>query len=270
MIFYPNANQYYSPESLGVKHEDIFFKTRDGLRLHGWWLESSGPKVANIIFIHGNAQNITSHISNVAWLTKKGFDVFLFDYRGYGLSQGVTEIDGVVTDTLDAIVYGYERSAKEKMPVFVIGQSLGASLAIYALANSPVKNNIKALISVSAFSDYHQITQEALSGWWLTWALQWPLSYTVNNDYLPLDYIGAISPTPVLIMHSKQDEIIPYHHASDLFDSAKNPKQNVVLSGRHNDIFSIDKNRQLLTDYLYSFKIKNKKPGFQETKAESD
>lgn len=258
MIFYPTDDQYYTPTSLGIKHEEIFLKTRDGLRLHGWWLNSSQPKKANIVYVHGNAQNISAHIASVAWLTKKGFDVFLFDYRGYGISQGETEINGVISDALDAIEYGIKRSVKEKVPVFVLGQSLGASLSIYAVANSPVKNNIESLIAVSAFSDYHQITQEALSNWWLTWILQWPLSLTINNDYRPLDHIADISPTPLVIMHSKQDEVIPYHHAIDLFAAAKTPKQLIELNDKHNNVLLMKSNRKFLLEYLEA-KLKNKK-----------
>ena len=253
MIFHPNQVQYYSPEHLDVKHEEVFFKTRDGLRLHGWWLASQTPKKANIIFVHGNAQNISAHIESVAWLTKKGFDVFLFDYRGYGYSQGETELEGVTNDVLDAIAYGYQRSEKEKTPVFVLGQSLGASLAIYAVASSEYKKDIKALVTISAFSDYHKITQEVLSSWWLTWLLQWPLSFTVNNDYRPLDYIAEVSPTPVLIMHSAKDEVIPYHHAAKLMRQAKAPKKFIEIKGLHNYTFVSKQNRRQLVEYLNSF-----------------
>lgn len=252
MIFYPTKNQYYSPESLGVEHEEVFFKTRDGLRLHGWWLNSDGPKKANIIFVHGNAQNITAHIASVAWLTKKGFDVFLFDYRGYGLSQGSTNIDGVISDTMDAIEYGSARSLKENKPVFVLGQSLGASLSIYAVANSPVKKTLKSLIVVDAFADYHQITQETLSKSWFSWLFQWPLSLMINNDYSPLEVVAKISPTPIVILHSPDDEVISYRHGKSLYKKAKKPKSFVKVVGKHNDILLLQRNRDKLMQYLDS------------------
>jgi len=252
-IFQPNNIRYYTPEKFNVSHEEVFFKTRDGLRLHGWWLKSEVPKKANIVFIHGNAQNISSHIANVAWLTKEGYDVFIFDYRGYGYSQGVTEIEGVIHDAIDAIAYGAERSAKENVPVIVLGQSLGGSLAIYAVANSEYKEKILVLITISAFSDYHEITQEALSTWWLTWAFQWPLSFTINNDYRPLDYVSDIYPVPFVVMHSQEDEVIPYHHGSDLIAAAKQPKTFVEITGTHNYTFAFQSNKDLLAKYIAGF-----------------
>lgn len=250
LIFQPNNVRYYTPESFNLKHEEVFFKTRDNLRLHGWWLKSETAKKANIIYVHGNAQNISSHVANVAWLTKKGYDVFIFDYRGYGYSQGDVEIDGVIHDVLDAIAYVDQRSGKENTPVVVMGQSLGASLAIYAVSKSEFKNRIKAVIAVSAFADYQNISQEVLSSWWLTWAFQWPLSFTINNNYSPLEYIANISPVPIAVLHSKEDEVIPYHHGLDLFEAAKQPKTFIELTGLHNAIFALEGNRQLLIKYL--------------------
>ncbi len=250
MIFHPNQIQYYNLKELGIKHENVFFKTSNGLRLHGWWLEAAVAKKASVIYVHGNAQNISSHVRNVAWLTKYGFDVFLFDYRGYGYSQGKTELDGVISDVKNAIEYGINRSEKNKKPVFVIGQSLGASLAIYSVANSSYKSSIKALFSVSAFSDYREITQEVLDTWWLTWLLQWPLSFTVDNTYSPVDVVNKISPVPLVVMHSKQDEVIPFHHSAALFSKAEMPKQFRELTGRHNEVFLIEANRTLLLDEL--------------------
>ena len=249
-IFYPEKRHYFSPEVFKVKHEEVFFKSRDGLRLHGWWLLSEQPKKATIVFMHGNAQNISTHIAGVYWLPKYGYDVFIFDYRGYGYSQGITEIDGVIRDTEDAISYSQTRTQQENLPLIVMGQSLGASLAIFAVANHPAKENLDALISISAFSDYQKVTQEALSSWWLTWLFQWPLSKTINNDYAPGKYIADISPVPLLVLHSEQDEIIAYHHGADLYQAAAEPKYFQQTTGLHNNVFKIESNRELILGFL--------------------
>jgi len=250
LIFQPNNVRYYTPESFDIKHEEVFMKTRDNLRLHGWWLKSGPAKKANIIYLHGNAQNISSHVANVAWLTKQGYDVFIFDYRGYGYSQGEVDLAGIMHDAMDAIAYGAERSAREDIPVYVMAQSLGASLAVYAVASSEFKEKIKALMIVSAFSDFHNITREVLSNWWLTWALQWPLSFTVNNDFRPLDHVANITPVPLAVLHSREDEIIPYHHATDLFEAATQPKTFIEITGSHNAAFVVENNKNLIIKYL--------------------
>jgi hypothetical protein len=103
---------------------------------------------------------------------------------------------------------------------------------------------------VEAFSDYHDITQDVLSRSWLFWLFQWPLSFTIDNSYRPLDAIGLISPVPVLIMHSESDEMINIYHAERLYNAAKQPKAFQLIEGNHNNIFFITENRQLLLDYL--------------------
>lgn len=175
--------------------------------------------------------------------------MYLFDYRGYGKSEGVPELDGIVSD-YDVILNAVLQKIPKDEKLIVMGHSFGASLSIYGVAHSHYKNRIAALISVSAFADYHEITQEVLSRSWLTWALQWPLSFTIDNSYRPLDSVALISPIPLLIMHSQQDEIVPLHHAMDLYAAAKPPRELIVMAGDHNHAFNLKRNRELLLDYL--------------------
>ena len=249
VLFQPQRTQYATPDRLGVIYEDVLLEVPDGVELHGWKLLAKTKAHGTVLFFHGNGENISSHFANVHWLTDHGYDVYLFDYRGYGKSQGIAQLDAVVDD-LDFMISYSVKQLSQAENLIVIGHSLGGSLAIHAVANTEYKNRIKTLITVEAFSDYHEVTQDVLSTSWLTWLFQWPLSFTVDNSYRPLNSIAKIAPIPLMIMHSKQDEIIPFEHAESLYEAAEEPKRLQIVSSGHNDVFNQQGNRELLLQYL--------------------
>ncbi|MFW2374585.1 MAG: alpha/beta hydrolase [Gammaproteobacteria bacterium] len=249
MFFYPIKTHFFDPEDFSIKHEIVSFTSHDNILLNGWIFPSKQPSNKTIIFLHGNAGNISLQAGNIYWLTEHGFNVFIFDYRGYGHSQGEATLDNIIRDIDSAIAFIIEKSNKNT-EYFVIGHSLGASMAIYALSNSQYKQHISSVILISGFADYQVIAREVLSRHWLTWALQWPLSYTVTDKYRPLDHIQNLSPLPVIIMHSPDDQSIPYYNAEQLFQKAREPKQLVDIKGGHNHIFDISWNKQALLDLL--------------------
>ena len=252
-LFQPFKAHIFTPAVVKLDYQDIYAVDSQGLRLHGWKLSAASDYNGSLIFFHGNGENISTHFGSVYWLAEQGYDVYLFDYRGYGKSEGSAELDAVVHDydiMLDAVL----QLLPENEKLMVMGHSFGASLSIYGVAHSRYRNRISALISVSAFADYHQVAQEMLSRSWLTWALQWPLSLTIDNSYRPQDSVALISPIPLLIMHSRQDEIIELHHARDLYAVAKQPKILIEMEGDHNHAFNLEQNRELLLDYLRQLK----------------
>lgn len=249
VLFQPLPTQFATPERLGVMYENVQLESHDGFKLHGWKLLSKDVYKGTILFFQGNGENISTHFANVYWLTDHGYDVYLFDYRGYGKSEGTPQLDAVIRDVETTIGYSVKQLAKNEH-LIVMGYSLGASLAIHAVAHSQHKESIKTLITVEAFSDYRQVTQDVLSTSWLTWLLQWPLSFAMDNSYRPLDAVTQIAPIPLMLMHSKEDEIIPFEHALALYAAANEPKKLQVVTGSHNRIFNEIENRQLLLDYL--------------------
>ena len=248
-LFQPQRVLYATPDRFGVIYEDVEFETAEGLRLHGWKLLAQDKVRATVLFFHGNGENISSHFINVHWLTESGYDVYLFDYQGYGRSEGFAQLDAVISNTKSMIAFTVDQ-LEENEKLIVMGHSLGASLSIYAVANSEYKNRIATLVSVEAFSDYHEVTQDVLSTSWLTWLLQWPLSFTVDNSYRPLDSVANIAPVPLMLMHSKDDAIIPFEHSQALYDAAVEPKKLQPVVGGHNVIFNNTQNRELLLQYL--------------------
>lgn len=248
-IFYPMEQHVLTPDAIGIQYRDVFVASADNLQLHGWKLFSENETMGTLLFFHGNAENISTHFTNVFWLTEHGYDVYLFDYRGYGKSEGEAELAPIIDDmqvltrhVVDAV------PANEKL--VVMGQSLGASLSIYSVAHSPYRDRIAALVSVAAFSDYQDIAQDALAKSWVFWLFQWPLSKTISNTYSPVDAVDEVSPVPLYLMHSKEDEIIDYYHAERLYQAAQEPKQIISLEGGHNVTFNLEANRQQLLDVL--------------------
>ncbi|MCW9005657.1 MAG: alpha/beta hydrolase [Gammaproteobacteria bacterium] len=252
LMFVPMAKLVRTPDQVGVEYKDILISGQDGVVLHGWYLPATVETKGSVLFFHGNGENISTHLATVYWLPEQGYEVFMVDYRGYGQSGGDVDLAGSLSDVNVSIEYAVENKKSNK-GLIVFGHSLGASLSIYSVANSEYKDQINALISIGAFSDYRKIVQDALSKSWLTWAFQWPLSFTVNNDYAPEDYVIDISPVPLVIMHSPEDQIVPYYHSELLYKVAKQPKFFEKLEGDHNHTFEYENNRLILLEYLSRF-----------------
>lgn len=251
VFFQPQQTQYLTPDKIGLVYEDVEFRSADGLKLHGWWLPAKGQAKGTVVFFHGNAENISTHIANVYWLPDQNYNVFLPDYRGYGKSEGEPTLAGVQDDLNSAMKYLLQRKDIDTERIVILAQSLGGALAIYNVAHSPYRAKIKALITESTFSDYRRITQEKLASFWLTWPLQWPLSFTIDNDYSPLVVVNKISPIPLLIIHGDKDNVVPYTHGQILFEAAAQPKEMwVVEGGAHIDAFRKKVYQDKLLDYL--------------------
>ena len=267
-LFFPVKPFPVTPDVVDILYEDIYLDTADGLKLHGWKLHAEEGELdedkfdknradqitaGSILFFHGNGDNVSTQLPATFWLVKEGYDLYVFDYRGYGQSEGEAELDATISDMELMIAYvAKQLDADEKL--IVIGHSLGGSMAIYSVANSVYRDRIKALVTVEAFSDYHDVTQDVLSKSWLFWLFQWPLSFTIDNSYRPLDYIASVSPIPVLILHSESDEMIDMYHADSLYKAAKKPKSLQLIDSNHNNVFAKSANRKVLLDYLKTLK----------------
>lgn len=251
MFFLPDRRHVLTPERIGLKYEDVYFESRDGVRLHAWFLPAQGAAQATVLHLHGNAENISTHIGNVYWMPARGFNVFLLDYRGYGASLGSPSVEGALQDIDSAMQTLLARADVDRSRIVVFGQSLGGALAIYFVAHTPYRQHVRALIVESTFSSYREIAREKLAGFWLTWPLQYPLSWTVSDDYSPLRAVGQISPIPLLILHGDKDPIVPLHHGQRLYEAARDPKALwVVPGGGHTEAMRDDARRDRLVAYI--------------------
>jgi len=241
LFYQPSNERYSSPEKYQIDYDDIHFTSLDGTKLHGWLLKSAGkgPPKSTVIFFHGNAENITSHYQGLAWMTRKGHDVFIFDYRGYGESEGIPSQEGIYNDAITALERGFqlheERGSKK---LIVYGQSLGGVISLRAVPDFKHKNKIDLLVQDSAFASYKELANQKMKEFWITWPFS-PFAYlTFSDEYASKKYIDKISPIPILVIHGDHDQIVPLKFGEEIFALAHEPKWLwKVKNGVHIDAF---------------------------------
>lgn len=231
VFFQPHRQLIDTPTRWGVEYENENFQAGDGTKLNAWFLPAQGAAKGTVLFLHGNAENISTHFRSVVWLPAQGYNVLALDYRGYGASDGLPTLQGVQMDIDAAMRHLLTHKNVNPQRIVILGQSLGGALAIYYTAHSSYRANIRALISDSAFSDYRQVARDSLSHFALTWPLQWLPWVAVDNDYAPLDAVAQISPIPLLVIHGDQDTVVSVRYAHLLFEQAKQPKELLIVPG---------------------------------------
>ncbi len=209
--------------------EVVWFESFDGTRLHGWRLpaDPSLEPLGSVVFLHGNAENISTHVGQVAWLPNSGIEVFLFDYRGYGLSEGNAELGGAHHDAEAAIRLAAERAAGRGLPLVVFGQSLGGAIALTSVARVQDELAIEALVVDSAFSGFRRIARQVLGRFWPTWPLQWPLALLVPDRPDPTGAARALD-VALLVVHGDADRIVPVSHAARIASAAREGRSPAV------------------------------------------
>lgn len=260
MFFQPLRQHLASPEQYGIEYEDVTFKGSNGLNLHGWWfpadLQENETAMANVLFVHGNAENISTHSGLAYWLIQHKYNVFIFDYRGYGKSEGEVNLPGALDDISRARNYLVQRGSvvkksSEKKKLFIVAHSLGASMSIYSLAKHP--DNVDGAIMVSPFSSYPDVAQQMLAKRWFTWPFQWLAFLTVNGEYDPIDYVSALPLIPKLYVYSEEDKVIHPDHIKKLYKHSSGNKFIERLKGKHNSIFAYEENQKKIISYLNSW-----------------
>ena len=205
----------------------------DGVRLHAWLVRPQGPPVGRVLFLHGNAQNVSHHLPAALWWVAAGHELLALDYRGYGRSGGAPSIDGALLDVRAAARFLARRGARDVLPIRVFGQSLGASLAALALArDAEARAGVDALVLEAGFADFARVGAELAARAWLTWPLAWLPRLTLAHLPAPVDAIGEVG-VPVVIVHSRDDRIVAPRHGRELFDAAADPKRFVEAGGPH-------------------------------------
>jgi fermentation-respiration switch protein FrsA (DUF1100 family) len=239
LFFQPHSFLIDTPERHGIKYQIENLQAADGTSLNAWFLpaqdlngsKDGGKAKATVLFLHGNAENISTHFRNVAWLPAEGYNVLALDYRGYGASEGTPSLAGMQLDIDAAMRSLLAHKGVDPNRIVIFGQSLGGALAIYYAAHTAYRANIRAVVIDSSFFDYRMIVKEKLAGFFLTWPFQWLPWLTVDDDYSPANSVAAISPLPLLLIHGDQDVVVPPYHSQLLFERAKEPKQLWIVPG---------------------------------------
>lgn len=221
-IYFPMREITFSPESAGLPYEDIYFTTADNKRLNGWFIARGGSNYT-VIFCHGNAGNIGHRVEKISMLYNLGLNVFIFDYRGYGKSQGSPSESGLYKDAKAAYDYLAKERHIPKDRIILYGESIGGIVA----TDLARKAEAKALITEETFTSIKEMSRIAYPF----------LPYFIfSSRFDALSKIKDVG-CPKLIMHSIDDEIVPFHMGERLFDAARPPKKFLKLRGSHNTAF---------------------------------
>jgi uncharacterized protein len=225
LFYHPDRVLYDTPARAGLKYEQVVFPSEDGTRLVGWFIPAAGyaaPRNAKgtVIHFHGNAQNMSAHWRYVEWLPRRGFNLFVFDYRGYGASEGRPSPKGVFEDSNSALAYVRARPDIDPQRLIVFGQSLGGANAIAAVGSGN-RSGVRAVAIEATFYSYSSIASDKVSG----------AGSLMDDTYSPERYIAGIAPTPLLLLHGMADPVIPHAHAGRLFEKASAPKRLVSVEG---------------------------------------
>jgi len=247
LFFYPQQNYRYTPDFFGLEWQTIEHQAEDGTELVSWYLPAQGKAVGNVLFMHGNAQNISTHISSVRWLPKAGYNVFLLDYREYGHSQGVAILPDILGDIDSALNWLLDHD--QGKPTFLLGQSIGAALTAAYVPQSPNKDKISGVILDACLLGYQEVASDVMSRSWISWVLQLP-TYLLPSDQDPQNHIHNISPVPLFMMHSPDDQVIPYEQGKAVYELAQEPKQWLDLAGAHIQTFQFPSVRDALIKFM--------------------
>ncbi len=232
-FYFPTHDQPATPASYGYNYENVRFASADGTRLHGWFLPASGKRAkGTVVFSHGNAGSLGHHLGFALWWVNAGYNLLMYDYRGFGKSAGAPARRGMVDDVKAAFAYASQHKLVDRGRLISYGHSLGGAKSITALGETPVKG-LRAVIVDGAFCSYRGMAK--LIGGALAEDL-------VTDELAPLAYVKKLSPVPLLVVHGACDEIVPVTHGRELFAAAAEPKRMFeVKTGRHSTALSGDR-----------------------------
>lgn len=231
LIYYPDKYLHGHPDHFDTKFDAFFIESLDKTKLSVWKLHSK-EKAKNVVaFFHGNAQNITSHFANLVWMSQYNTDVYIFDYRGYGLSEGEPNPKGVSEDGLAFLNYVEEMYKKGDYEKFIVyGQSLGGSVALKSIEDFKQKDDISLLVLDSSFRSPREVARDKTF---------WPLSLIIPESYTASPELTFVT-MPVLSIHSKKDPVISYKLGEKLYLDLKNSKHKemwTLTEEGHGDVF---------------------------------
>jgi fermentation-respiration switch protein FrsA (DUF1100 family) len=223
IVFFPDPYLIGNPGDYGLDYEDVLFPAEDGVVLHGWWVPREGAPV--LLWFHGNAGNISHRLENLKLLHDLAeVQVFIFDYREYGKSQGRICREGTFKDAAAAYRYVAETRGVPPGDLTLFGRSLGSALATDLAVQVPCRS----LILESAFTNSSEMAK-LFAPFMFDW-----------RPRVPYDNLGKIDKlkVPLLLIHGDQDEIIPVEMGRRLYAAAPEPKELYIISGaHHNDTY---------------------------------
>jgi fermentation-respiration switch protein FrsA (DUF1100 family) len=235
-LYYPLKTIEATPQDMGLYYEDIMVTTGDGVDINFWYIPADNAR-ATVIFCHGNGGNIGHRLEKIQILHDLNVNVLIFDYRGYGSSGGSPSEEGLYLDA--AAVAGYLINVRmfPEEKIVVYGESLGGAVAV----DLAFKHSFAGLIIEGGFTSVRDVAKRILP---------FIPGFVYKSRFDSHAKIGEVR-VPKLILHSRDDEVIPFELGKELFEAAYGPKEFVTLEGGHNDAFLLS--RDVFTGSIDSF-----------------
>jgi fermentation-respiration switch protein FrsA (DUF1100 family) len=224
-VYYPEHVYVDTPKQIGLDYRAVTLTAADGVKLAGWFVPAANPR-ATILFCHGNAGNISHRLEMLAYFQQLGLSTFIFDYRGYGRSQGKPSEAGTYLDAEAAWQYLTERRKLSPARIIILGESLGGAVAARLARRHPPR----ALILQSTFTSFAD--QATVLYPYL------PIRWLARYRYDTLESVRCLD-CPVFVIHSREDELIPFSQGRRLYTAARGPKMFLAIAGSHNDGISV-------------------------------
>lgn len=233
-VYFPSREIEFTPKTLNLEFQDIYFQTPDKVQLNAWHIPAEGKYT--ILFCHGNGGNISHRLSKINIFNQLGLNVFIFDYRGYGKSQGAPSEAGLYQDAQAA--YKYLTDELKHKKIIAYGESLGSAVAI----DMATKKDIAAVIIEGGFASAQEMGK-------ILYPFVPGFIYSIKFD--SINKISQLD-KPVLFFHAVNDEMIPIGQARALFEKTKSEKYFIELSGSHNDAALVEeeKFKKGLNDFI--------------------
>ncbi|MDP2241260.1 MAG: alpha/beta hydrolase [Burkholderiales bacterium] len=225
LVYFPQIGREIAatPQAYGLEFESVNITTEDGETLHAWWVPAQDAR-GTILFFHGNAGNISHRIDYLRMFRKLGLATLIFDYRGYGNSTGTPSEEGTYRDAVAAWRWLTQTRGLGPENIVYVGESLGGAVASgLAEQHAP-----RALVLLSTFTSAPDLGAQVYPFI--------PVRLISRFSYDNLARIGRIK-VPVLVAHSRDDDIVPFAHGRRIFEAAGEPKQFLEMRGGHNDGF---------------------------------
>ncbi len=235
LFYFPTRDEPSTPAAWGLKFESINFQSADGTPLHGWFIPAKDKPAKSakgtVVFSHGNAGSISYHLGFCTWLAEASYNVFIYDYRGFGKSGGSVGRRGMIDDVKAAFDYALKRPDIDTTRLVSFGHSLGGAQSVTALGETPVKG-LRAIVIDGAFASYQAMAR--IIGGQLGASL-------VTDELAPKDFVKMLAPVPLLVVHGAADEIVPVSQGLQLYEAAASPKTLFeVKAGHHGNALSKD------------------------------
>ena len=227
----PGRELEATPRHAGFDYVDVTTKTSDGLLIHGWYVFAQESR-GTVLFLHGNAGNISHRLDSIAIFNELGLDTFIIDYRGYGQSEGKPSEEGTYRDAEAAWQYLVTQRGVDPARIIVFGRSIGGAVAAWLAT----KHTAAALIVESSFTSATEMAAQLYP--------YMPVRLISRLRYPVSDYLAGVK-SPILIIHSRDDEIIPFAMGEALFEAAPSPKAFIELAGDHNNGFLMSRDYYL-------------------------